>query len=165
MEKRLVDDSLTNDSIDRLVVDTSYLLPITGIKVKGISVETIECILDNYEVYYPVVMLVELEAVVLREARKSQLANIPEDAIEGINTIVYSPQIRLVLPEGTDLVIAYELVKLGWKDIFDSMLYATGVRLNAHILTLDNSFKQFLKNNKLEYEHLITHKRLEKCYQ
>ncbi|TRM74457.1 PIN domain-containing protein, partial [Sulfolobus sp. E5] len=49
MEKRLLNHS-------ELIVDTSFLLPFVGIKVKGID----ERLLEGKRIYYPSLMLTEL---------------------------------------------------------------------------------------------------------
>jgi predicted nucleic acid-binding protein len=150
-------------SEEKIVLDTTYLLPLTGIRVRGISDGVVECIIDKYEAYYPAAMLAELEAVLLREAARRGFAGVPREAVEALNTIVYSGRIRLLMPRGEELEIMSTLHREGWRDIFDSILYAAGSTLNARILTLDTSFKRFLEKIGMPYEHLVTHGDLDRC--
>lgn len=143
-----------------IVADTTYLLPIVGLAVKGLSREDFNYILKNYQLFYPIPLLTELSAVIIKQARKEKLEEIPRQAIEGLNSIIYRETINLVPLDGEDLKIVYKLLKLGWKDIFDSILYATAIKLNMKILTMDKKFKNFLREKGLKHELSISHKQL-----
>ena len=143
-----------------IIVDTTYLLPIVGLRVKGLSREDYEYILENYRLFYPTLLLTELSAVIVKQARKKKLEKLPKQAVEGLNSIIYLEVINLVPLDGEDLRIVYKLSKLGWRDIFDSILYATAIRLDMRVLTMDEKFKNFLKEKGLKYELLISHKQL-----
>lgn len=73
MEKRLA-------NLSELIVDTSFLLPLVGIKVKGIKDE----LLEGKAIYYPSLMLTELLAVIFKEAKKLKLGKVPEEAMKGL---------------------------------------------------------------------------------
>jgi len=145
---------------NNIIVDTTYLLPVVGLAVKGLSKEDFNSLLENYQIFYPELLLVELYAVIVRQIRKEKLKEIPRQAIEGLNSIIYLETINLVPPDGGDLEVICELVNLGWKDVFDAILYATATRLNMKILTMDMRFKEFLKRKGLKHEILISHKQL-----
>ncbi|RLE78649.1 MAG: hypothetical protein DRJ51_09200, partial [Thermoprotei archaeon] len=136
------------------------MLPVVGLAVKGLSKEDFNSLLENYQIFYPELLLVELYAVIVRQIRKEKLKEIPRQAIEGLNSIIYLETINLVPPDGGDLEVICELVNLGWKDVFDAILYATATRLNMKILTMDMRFKEFLKRKGLKHEILISHKQL-----
>ena len=146
--------------LNEIIVDTTYLLPILGISVKGLGEEDYNYIIENFRMIYPIPLLAELSAVVIKQTRKKGLKEIPIQAIEGLNSIIYLGKAELLLLRGEDLKIIYMLLNLGWRDIFDSILYATAIRLNKKILTMDKDFKKFLKQNDLKYDILITHKQL-----
>ena len=143
-----------------VVLDTSYVLPILGIEVNGVSYEILKEITERFTIYYPAILLVELIGILLKEVKRKQLREIPREAIKGFNIVIYSGLINIVLPIGDDLELIYELMKCGWRDIFDATLYATALRLNAKALTLDRTFKNFLKEHGFRDEILITHKEL-----
>jgi len=132
------------------------LLPLVGIEVEEISTEDYGRILQQ-KLYYPVSMIAELVGVIAKEVKKVGLDELPEDAIDGFNSIVFGKKITLVLPEGSDVKIASELIKSGWNDVFDALLYATGKRLGVRVLSLDEEFKKFLKKHGYDYEILLTH--------
>lgn len=143
----------------KIILDTTYVLPILGIEVEGLDRDILDHLI-KYELYYPALLLVELKGVVLKEARKRGLKSIPEQAIKGLNFLIYSGEINIVAPTGEDLKVMYELLRRGWKDIFDLSLYATAIRIDSRVLTMDKSFKKFLKDHGFHYQLLITHKEL-----
>ena len=143
----------------KIILDTTYVLPILGIEVEGLDRDILDHLI-KYELYYPALLLVELKGVVLKEARKRGLESIPEQAIKGLNFLIYSGEINIVAPTGEDLKVMYELLRRGWKDIFDLSLYATAIRIDSRVLTMDKSFKKFLKDHGFHYQLLITHKEL-----
>jgi len=147
---------LQNRSLDKFVIDTSYLLPIVGIEVEGLDQEVIDKIF-KFELYYPASLIPELIGVIIKEAKKIGLDKIPKEAIEGLNSIIYGGYVKLVLPEGEDIEIVHELIRKGCNDIFDAILYATGKRLGLKVLSMDESFKKFLKEHGYEYEIFINH--------
>jgi len=142
---------------DEFLLDTSYVLPLVGIEVEGITEKDYTKILTK-KLYYPLAMVAELVGVIVKEAKKAKIEELPEEAIEGFNSIIFGGKINLVPPEGDDLKIAYELIKLGWNDIFDALLYATAKRLEMKALSLDREFKKFLKEYGYEADILISHK-------
>ena len=112
---------------------------------------------EPHESYYPATSLIELEGVIVKEVRRRNLGEIPKQAVDGLDFIVYGGKINVDLPVGDDLTLIYKVFKLGWRDIFDATLYATAKRLEAKALSLDAAFKAFLKECDLDHEILITH--------
>ena len=132
------------------MVDTTFLLSYLGIRVRGLD----EDVLSFLSPCYPIIMLVELLGVLYKEAKKKGLEELPEQALEGFNSIVYGKEVKLIFPTEEDLRLGYEVMRRGWKDIFDVMLYATAKRLEIKALTMDSSFKNFLKESNLDHEVL-----------
>ncbi|MEM1626376.1 MAG: PIN domain-containing protein [Sulfolobaceae archaeon] len=132
-----------------LIVDTSFLLPYLGIKVKEIS----DLNLDDKKLYYPALMLTELFAVVIKEAKKVGLEDLPKEAIDGFLYINYG--INLIQPSEYDLSLAYKIIKKGWSDIFDAILYSTHVRTQLPVITLDRKFIEFLIKYNFDVKNII----------
>ena len=139
---------------NRVLLDTSFLLPYVGLRVEGIDEEVIEW-LENLDLYYPYIMIPELIGVVFKVAKKKGLSIVPENALEGFNFIVYGENIHLISPIKQDLEIAYELIMMGLRDIFDAILYATSKRTGIKAITADKSLIKFIKENNLETNNLI----------
>lgn len=139
---------------NRVIVDTSFLLPIVGIRL-GEDIEEIMELINDFKIYYPYLMIPELVGVIFKIARKKRLDSIPRMALDGLNYILYSGEISLIHPSDKDFEIAYELLRLGSKDIFDSILYATSVRTKLKAVTLDRYFIDFLREKRLSVDNMI----------
>jgi hypothetical protein len=120
-----------------------------GIKVK----ETKDELLEDKVIYYPLLLIVKLIAVVIKEAKKRNLENIPDEASRGLSYVL--SHINLIEPDSEDLRIIYTVSKKGWKDIFDLLLYATNIRKKLQLLTLDKEFVEFLTNNGFDISNII----------
>ncbi len=142
------------------LLDTSYVLPLVGIGVEGIDESIYDRILQQ-RLYYPLAMTAELAAVIAKEVKKAGLDEAPEEAVEGFNSIVFGKDINVVLPEGSDVSVACELIRQGWNDIFDALLYATGRRMGVRVLTLDKEFRKFLEKHGYDHEMLVSHREVE----
>ena len=145
-----------NDSSNRFVIDTSYLLPLVGIEVEGLDNDTIDKIF-RLKLCYPLSLIPELVGVIIKEVKRNRLNEIPKEAVEGLNSIIYGGFVELIQLEGEDITTVYDLIKNGCNDIFDAILYATGKRLSAKILSMDKSFKKFLKEYGYDYEIIVDH--------
>lgn len=71
----------------------------------------------------------------------------PKDALDEpySNAIPLGKSINLVMFEVSDMGMVYRLIGSGWSNIFDAILYATGRRLDIHILSADRNLI-FLKD-------------------
>ncbi len=143
-------------SAERLVLDTTYILPLLGVKVLNVDEDMLKKISKHYELHYPMAMISELVGVILKQCKKERLKEVPENAVKGLNSLLYSGDILIDPLLGEDLRFTYHLYKLGLNDLFDNILYCTAIRLNAKILTLDKELKEFLKKNGLKHQVLIT---------
>ncbi|MEM2940539.1 MAG: PIN domain-containing protein [Thermoproteota archaeon] len=151
MEKR------SRDNYPRkLILDTSFILPYLGVKVIGIDEKDLGKITENYEPYYPLLLLVELQGVVFKEARKLSLKEIPKKAIDSFISLVYGEHVKMIPPAEEDLNTSYELISSGWNDIFDTILYAVSKRTRIKVLTMDTAFRNFLKEKKFDHKLLLT---------
>ncbi|BBD73346.1 PIN domain-containing protein [Sulfodiicoccus acidiphilus] len=143
MERKLAD-------LSELIVDTTFLLPFLGVKVRGIESDRL---LEGRTVYYPSLMLVELLAVVFKEAKRLKLRKVPEEAIVGLSYLVSS--LRFVNLEGQDVQVAYDVVSRGWNDVFDATLYSAHATTKVPVVTADRSFYDFLKRNGFDVDGVI----------
>jgi hypothetical protein len=80
---------------------------------------------------------VKLIAVVIKEAKKRNLENVPDEANKGLSYVL--SHINLIEPNSEDLRIIYTVSKKGWNDIFDLLLYAVSIRKKLPLLTLDKN--------------------------
>ncbi|MBO3808426.1 MAG: PIN domain-containing protein [Candidatus Brockarchaeota archaeon] len=139
----------------KLILDTSFILPYLGIRVISIEEEDLEKITENYELHYPLLLLVELQGVVFKEAKKLSLKEIPKKAINGFISLVYGEHVKMIPPAEEDLNTSYDLISSGWNDIFDAILYAVSKRTRIKVLTMDTAFRKFLKENKFDQSNSL----------
>ncbi len=82
----------------KFVVDTTYILPFFGIEVEGISEDLVIDLADECDLVYPEMLLAELWAKVLREARKRGLNQIPKEASIALGALLLGSGIELAPP-------------------------------------------------------------------
>jgi len=140
--------------VSEVIVDTSFLLPYIGLRVKEVSYDVINE-LREIKIHYPYLMLPELIGAVIKVAKKMGLENIPRYALRSFNSLVYGDEINLITPTEEDLRIAYELVRAGLSDLFDAILYATAERTGIKALTMDEELIEFLRNHGFRVDNLI----------
>ncbi|QIW23765.1 PIN domain-containing protein [Sulfolobus sp. S-194] len=142
MEKRLA-------NLSELIVDTSFLLPLVGIRVKGVEIN----LLEGKAIYYPSLMLTELLAIMFKEAKKLKLSKLPEEAMKGLIYILSN--VRLIPIEELEIEIIYEILNKGWNDIFDAILYTAYKSTEIPLVTMDKSFYSFLKEKGIDIKGII----------
>ena len=126
-----------------LLLDTTYLLPILGIRMslKGFS-ELFPKLLDDYTVFYNPVSLVEAKWVVLRLAKKEPqkrgaLLKRFRTGLEALlrdKRLVQSELTSPSVEEIADLL----LIEVGLADYFDRIIYATAAHRGIALLTEDD---------------------------
>lgn len=140
--------------VDSLILDTSFLLPYIGIRVKGID-EEISNYLEGIKLYYPYILLPELIGVIFKVSKKYRFERIPIEALNGLNTIIYGNDIRLLTPKSEDIEIAYDLIRKGLNDLFDALLYSTSIRTRIKVITGDKTLLNFLENKGFNTENIL----------
>ena len=139
-----------------LIVDTSFLLPYVGIKVRGLD----ESIIERRQIHYPSIMLIELLAVIVKEAKKANLPKLPERAVGGLTFILSN--VSLIPFEVLDVNLVYEVISKGWNDIFDAVLYSASVSTGLPLLSMDRTFYEFLRANGFDTGNFVLYQQLGK---
>ncbi|MHA1590076.1 MAG: PIN domain-containing protein [Candidatus Njordarchaeales archaeon] len=143
----------------RVLVDTSYLLPFFGIRVRELDERTVRELIDAFsgsEVLYPILMLPEIMAKISKELSKTgkKLSN---DIIDAFNSLLGEVDIKLVRPKMSHILRAIQLRLDGHHDIFDCIAYATALEEKALFLTMDSEFIEFLKSKNYDTSLIIDH--------
>jgi len=124
----------------RLLLDTSYILPTLGVEVPEVEA-ALERLLrlrrrGLVEIYYSSVSLLEALA-------KAAKLGVPPDAVEqGLIAIAAGYRAAEAGPEAW--LLAYELRRLGLRDMVDAILYATAYTSRLRLLTRDRALRRFL---------------------
>ena len=128
--------------MDKLLLDTTYLLPLfgVGVKLEGFT-NLLPGILNEYTVLYNPISIVESKWIVLRLMRRhpSMRENLLITFRDGLRVLLESEklvQTSLTSPE-VEEVADRLLIEGGVKDYFDRIIYATAVKHNLTLLTED----------------------------
>ncbi len=129
----------------KILLDTTYLLPLFGIDVGLSGYEVLfPRLLEEYRVYYTPLSLVESKLIVLKLSKmKPELSD--KFLIEyrkGLDTIISNDKLEdTIITNGVIEEVADHLLRMGLRDYFDRMIYATAYYYNTILLTEDNELK------------------------
>ncbi len=142
----------------RLVVDTSFLLPILGIEVEEVSEEVIRRLGElagKVKLLYPVPLLVELVGKAAKKAAEQGLRGLPQEAVKGLELILSGAFIEVTVPSASALSLAARMWAEGHRDLLDDIAYACSLDLNAYFLTIDYKLVEFLKRHNYPTDNVI----------
>ena len=139
----------------KILVDTSFLLPALGVEVEK---EVMEAVKEFYrfEVYYLEVSLLEAMWKILKVAPPGVLNRVRE----GLVAIFETYRQAKLPPEA--YIDAYKLYREGHRDYIDNLLYATSLRLNIPLLTVDRELIEFLKRGGYPVDNVLTPEKLKR---
>lgn len=139
--------------MEPLLLDTSYLLPIFGLKVDLKDFDAaFPKLLGSYSVIYNPVSLVEAKWILLKIANRNPsqrgvlLGRYREGVgvLQGDERLRQSPLTDQVVEEVADELLIGENVK----DYFDRVIYATAARLDIALLTEDEKLLELAKHRR-----------------
>ena len=147
----------------RVVVDSTYLLPVFGIGVKGLSDEDILelrrlAVEGVVEFYCVSVVWSELIGKVCREMEKHGVS------VEGLGLAIkslFNPRFyRWIKPGPKSVMLAFKIRSLGHVDNIDNILYATAYTRKMLFMSMDVEFRKFLEKKGFDVGMFKTHKEL-----
>jgi len=134
----------------KLLLDTTYLLPIFGVSVKLKDYNVLfPKLINKYSIFYNPVSLIEAKWIVIGLSRRKP--SIREVLLsrfrEGLRAILGDERFsQTVLTNSEVEEIADELLlRYGVNDYFDRIIYATAVHYNTALLTEDEELHNLLK--------------------
>ena len=133
--------------MDKLFLDTTYLLPLLGIGVELRDYREIFPKLHMfYEIYYSPISLIEAKWIIIRYIKKLKDERMKQRLLEeyrvGLDLILKNPDYKsIVFTNGLIEKIADELWRRGIRDYFDRMIYAASAYCRAILLTEDEELK------------------------
>ncbi|KKN22060.1 hypothetical protein LCGC14_0918960 [marine sediment metagenome] len=140
-------------NIKPLIIDTTYILPLFGIKIielsnfKKISKVLWSDGLKGYSLYLPSICLMEVMFKLTGENRKSNDVNILNRYVIALPSILSSKSVKifnpLLNPEASR--IAINIRHAGHTDLMDCLIAASAVALKGIFLTEDNKLSKAIK--------------------
>jgi len=136
---------------NKLLLDTSFLLPILGFETSD-RVMRAFCKLSSYELYYNDVSILEALWKIVKVVKgvEEELSRI----VEGITAIRETMKYAAI--DGKAVENAVYMYKLGHKDMVDNLLYSVAVSRNLKLLTIDKDLVEFLEKHSLARDIVIS---------
>jgi len=131
----------------KILLDTSFILPTLGISVSGATPEAIKALGEiQIEICYSRFSILESLWVA---TRISDAIFDPESFHLGLRSIIEGSRYTKVDEDSEIFKEAFRLYRLGHKDMIDNVLYSTAVQLKMLLLTLDDELRRFVSEKKL----------------
>ena len=153
-----------NSTVLKVLLDSTYLLPSFGIEVEGLTDREIAGlrkakIEGKVKFYCSPFSWIEIISKVCREIEhaKIELDEIIESAVK---SLLKSGFYEWISPSSEAVELAFKLRRLGHKDNIDNLLYATSIKENLILLTMDKDLKRFLSRNGLKTKNILSHNEL-----
>ena len=148
--------------MNKILLDTSYLLPLFGIDVEidGLK-ENFPKVLKRFEVYYSPISLIETKFIILRLLKEG--INLLEDYRVGLDSILAEDLLKPTLLTNSEIedVADKLLIDKGLKDYFDRMIYATAVVFKLALVTEDRKLTELASNYSLKPPKVYSWKTLQ----
>ncbi len=132
--------------MDKLMLDSTYLLPILGVRVGLERFETrFPLLIDEYKLIYNPISIMEAKRIVLKLVKKhlQKRELILKRFREGILALFSDKRLAQTIITNSDIeeIADRLLLEIGIKDYFDRLIYSTAAYFNAILLTEDKSLK------------------------
>jgi PIN domain nuclease of toxin-antitoxin system len=130
----------------KILLDTTYLLPIIGVAVKELPRDTITKLRSNgHQIVISEISIFELAAKGAKYVKNGTLKS--EAVTRGINALTHSDQIETVPINGTKLLLtAFSLRKM-LDDFIDCLIVATAINSCDALITEDTEILGLSDNN------------------
>jgi predicted nucleic acid-binding protein len=148
-------------SQNRVLLDSTFLLPTLGVKVTQISetdLRDLAKIRSKVTFYCLHQSLVEILGKVTRSWTDEK--GTAQAVEEGLRSLLESGVYTWVNPSVRALTVAIQMKRKGHSDMIDNMLYATATDLGMFFLTLDKELADFLAGNQYSTESIVDVKKL-----
>jgi len=132
-----------NSSKLRVLLDTTYLLPILGVRVKGVERVIIKLkklhLSGAAELYCSPYSFLEALGKISKNRFDEKRVE------EGLTSILKSNVFTEALPTTYGYIEALKLKTKGFRDLIDLLLYSTALTRGLRLLTEDHELKQFVR--------------------
>jgi len=129
--------------VEKVLLDSTYLLPIFGVAVKGVErvLEVLESLHRSraIKIYYTCFNILEIIGKISKMQYSVRMVEM------GINSIMESFQ--QAYPKPQSYMKALRLKSMGFNDLIDLLLYTTSVDNSLKMLTRDKDLLEFLRKS------------------
>ncbi len=138
----------------KLLLDTTYLLPLVGIAIEGVDTKLVQEILstNEYSIKISEISLFELAAKGAKLALESELTY--QDVLRGIDTIRYEKRFKIIgwTSNPTILEMSFKIRTIH-SDFIDSLIVATAIYSADIFATYDRELvAKIMKENEIMVE-------------
>lgn len=131
----------------RVLLDTSFILPTLGVDVGREALRGLEKLAEvNAQVFYSRFSILESMWVIARRVS----GEVDAAFTTGLRSILESGRYEKVEEDAWVFEEALRLYALGHRDMIDNILYASTLRYNLRLLTLDRELREFIEEKSLQ---------------
>ncbi len=132
----------------RILLDTSFLLPTLGIDTGSEVAKGLKRLTgSDTKISYSTFSILESLWTLTRTIQKATFQ--PETFRLGLRSIMETGRYDRVTEDSEVFNEALRLYRLGHEDMIDNILYASSLKLDLRLLTLDTNLKTFLETHRL----------------
>jgi predicted nucleic acid-binding protein len=138
-----------NQSTQKILLDTSFLLPTLGIDVEKEVIETLSKLESREDhLFYSDWSLLESSWLAVRQMKQGKY----QEPIyrRGLLSITKTQVYDTVEMNPEDYLAALRFFQMGHSDMIDNLLYATALRNKYQFLTIDTELAFFITKNNIE---------------
>ena len=134
---------------DKLLLDTSFILPILGFETSKEIMDVFPK-LRNYIIYYNEISIIEaLWRIVKVVGNKGDLKVV----LDGIDAIRNTFEYAYIDSEAVENAV--EMYRLGHRDMVDNILYSIALSEDLKLLTIDNELIKFIEEHEFPRENIV----------
>jgi len=138
----------------RILLDTSFILPILGIDTGAIVRKILEKLNDlSAEIYYSHFNILEAIWVSIKLIREGSLD--VDRFSRGLRSIYASNRLMIIDEDPFIFDYALKLYMMGHRDMIDNILYSTALHKGLKFLTLDEELVEFIKSKGLNRDVIL----------
>ncbi len=133
----------------KILLDTSFLLPTLGIEVEREVVQTLSRIdHEQTQLFYSDWSFLESSWVAIRLIRQKRF----EESVyrRGLLSITKTHVYYAITLDPDDYLTALKFFQRGHSDMIDNLLYAAALRDGCRFLTIDEELSRFITENRFE---------------
>ena len=145
-----------NSQNNKLLLDTSFLLPILGFETSKTIMDVFQK-LDRYVLYYSDISILEALWRIVKKINGSEEGVMR--IVEGIKAI--RDTMNNITVNEESIKDAIDMYNLGHKDMIDNLLYSLAETNKLKLLTVDKELIKFIEEYKLQEETIITPEKIE----